>query len=395
MTAAASPISLLRGPPERGEGLSYPGGDGEIFMEKKLRIGLIGTGGIAHLHMRPYMSYEDVEVVGACDIVPGKARAFLDKYGLTEVPAFESAAEFVKSVQLDGVSVATYNTTHAECTIAALEAGVHVLCEKPMSFTLLQAVEMLRAQRKAKKILTIGFQPRYGYMRKKVDDMIASGLIGKVYFVQSGGGRRRGIPGGTFISKENAGYGCLGDIGCYSIDECLHAIKYPKPLTVSATATNHFGTNPKYWKDAENFQVDDFSTALVRLEGGVTFLFKQAWAMHANSLGDTQWLGTEGGIQIKNGFDEHNRPSKVMLFTDANGMQVDSQVLPSVGFNAYGYPPEQDNFAMKIRDFVDAIKTGGPDPIPGEEILYNQAICDGIYRSSQQGKEVEIIIPEI
>ncbi|MDR3120733.1 MAG: Gfo/Idh/MocA family oxidoreductase [Clostridiales bacterium] len=364
-------------------------------MGKKIRIGVIGTGGISHLHMRPYQSFDDVEVVGACDIVPGKARAFLDQYGLTGAPAFESAAEFVKSVELDGVSICTYNTTHAECTIAALEAGVHVLCEKPMSFTLQQAVDMLRAQRRAGKILTIGFQPRYGYMRRKVDEMIDSGAIGKVYYVQSGGGRRRGIPGGTFISKQNAGYGCLGDIGCYSIDECLHAIHYPKPLTVSAIATNHFGTNPKYWKDAEHFEVDDFSVALVRMEGGVTFVFKQAWAMHANSLGNTLWLGTDGGIEVRNGFDEHNHPSSVILYTDVNGMQVDSQVLPSVGFNAYGYPKDQDNFAAKIRGFVDAVKTGGPDPIPGAEIIRNQAICDGIYRSSMLGKEVEIEIPEI
>ena len=366
-----------------------------MHMGKKIRIGIIGTGGIAHAHMKPYMSFGDVEIVGACDIVPGKARAFLDTYDLTAAPAFERAEEFVRSVEMDGVSICTYNTTHAVCAIAALEAGIHVLCEKPMSFTLQEAVEMVRAQRKAKKILTIGFQPRYDYMRCKVDEMIGAGAIGKVYYVQAGGGRRRGIPGGTFVSKENAGYGCLGDIGCYTIDECLHAIAYPKPLTVSAMATNHFGTNPKYWPDAANFQVDDFSVAFVRMEGGVTFEFKQSWAMHANSLGDTLWLGTEGGIQVHNGFDTHNKPSRVMLFTDVNGMQVDSQVLPSVGFNAYGYPPTSDIFAAKIRAFVDAVITDGPDPIPAEEILINQAICDGIYRSSQLGREVDIDIPTI
>jgi predicted dehydrogenase len=133
----------------------------------------------------------------------------------------------------------------------------------------------------------------------------------------------------------------------------------------------------------------------VRLEGDITFIFRQSWAMHANSLGDTLWLGTEGGIEIKNDFDEHNHPSRVMLYTDHNGMQVDSQVLPSIGFNAYGYPKDADIFAMKIRGFVDAIKTNGPDPVPAEEILHNQAICYGIYQSSKLGKEVEIKIPKI
>ena len=363
--------------------------------KKKLRIGVVGTGGIAHAHMKPYMSFGDVEIVGACDIVPGKAREFLDVYGLTKAPAFEKVTDLVKSVPMDGASVCTYNTTHAECAIALLEAGVHVLCEKPMSFTLQEAVDMVRASRKAGKFLTIGFQPRYDYMRKKVDAIIDSGALGKVYYVQSGGGRRRGIPPGTFVVKDWAGYGCLGDIGCYSIDECLHAIHYPKPLTVSAIATNYFGKNPKYWPGADTFDVDDFSVALVRMEGDVTFVFKQSWAMHADTLGDTLWLGTEGAIKIKNGFDEHNLQSRVMFYTDVNGQHIDSVVLPTIPFNAYEAEGPVDVWPAKMRGFVDAVHTNGPAPVPGEEILYNQAICDGIYRSSQLKKEVEIVIPEI
>ncbi|MCL1796459.1 MAG: Gfo/Idh/MocA family oxidoreductase [Clostridia bacterium] len=363
--------------------------------KRKIRIGIVGTGGIANAHMKPYMTFDDVEIVGACDIIPGKARAFLDQYGLAGVPAFDSVKALIADIPMDGASVCTYNTTHAECVIALLEAGVHVLCEKPMSFTLQEAVNMVRASRKADKILTIGFQPRYDFMRKKVDAIIDSGVLGKVYYVQSGGGRRRGIPAGTFVDKAKAGYGCLGDIGCYSIDECLHAIRYPKPLTVSAIAANYFGTNPKYWPGAATFDVDDFSVALVRLEGDVTYLFKQSWAMHADTLGDTLWLGTEGAIKIENGYSEHNKPSRVMYYTDVNGNHIDSVVLPTIPFNAYEGSKPVEIWPAKMRGFVDAVLTGGPAPVPGEEILYNQAICDGIYRSSKLKKEVEIIIPEI
>ena len=362
-------------------------------MDRKLRIGIIGTGGIAGAHMAAYKQFDDVEIVGGADIVPGKAKAFFEKWDLPNAQAFESAEELIKNVEMDGVSVCTYNTTHAECAIAALEAGLPVQCEKPMSFTLQEAVDMVKASRKANKILTIGFQPRYSYMRRKVDEIIASGAIGKVYYIQSGGGRRRGIPGGTFVQAAKAGYGCLGDIGCYSIDECLHAVKYPKPLTVSAIATDYFGKNPKYWPGADTFDVDDFSVAFVRMEGDVTFLFKQSWAMHADSLGDTLWLGTEGGIKVINGFDYSNKPSRVMMFTDVNGQQVDSYVLPSHPFDAYENPEKIDIFKAKVRDFCDAIKEGRPAPIPGEEIVYNQAICDGIYRSAKLKKEVEIEIP--
>jgi Predicted dehydrogenases and related proteins len=364
-------------------------------MGDKLKIGICGTGGIAHAHMDRYVKFGDVEIVGACDIVPGKARAFLDEYGIKDKPAFNSVFELIKNVQMDGASVCTYNTTHAECAIALLEAGVHVLCEKPMSFTLQQAVDMVRASRKSGKFLTIGFQPRYDFMRRRVDNLIETGVIGKVYYIQSGGGRRRGIPGGTFVDESKAGYGCLGDIGCYSIDECLHAVKYPKPLTVSAIATDYFGKNPEYWPDAANFNVDDFSVALVRMEGDTTFVFKQSWAMHADSLGDTLWLGTKGAIKILNGHDELNRPSRVMYFTDINGQHVDSYIEPNVPFDAYGGAHPMDIWDGKMRGFVDALHTGGPAPVPGEEILYNQAICDGIYRSSKLHKEVEIEIPTI
>jgi predicted dehydrogenase len=363
--------------------------------QKKIRIGFVGTGGIAHVHIKPLLNFGDVEVVGACDIVPGRAREFLDKYGLAKAPAFENVKDLIKNVEMDGASVCTYNTTHAECSIALLEAGVHVLCEKPMSFTLQEAVDMVRASRKAKKILTIGFQPRHDYMRKKVDAMIESGALGKVYYMQSGGGRRRGIPAGTFVEKDKAGFGCLGDLGCYSIDECLHAIHYPKPLTVSAIATDYFGKNPKYWPGAATFDVDDFSVALVRMEGDVTYLFKQSWAMHADTLGDTLWLGTEGAIKIVSGFAEHNQLSRVMYYTDVNGQQIDSVVLPSILYNATADEKPVDVWVAKMRTFVDAILTNGPAPVPGEEILYNQAICDGIYRSSKLKKEVEIVIPTI
>lgn len=364
-------------------------------MEKKLRIGIVGTGGIAGAHMKAYRQFKDVEIVGGADIVPGKAREFFDRWDLPDALAFESVEDLLRETELDGVSICTYNTTHAECAIAALEAGVHVLCEKPMSFTLQEAADMVKASRRSGKILTIGFQPRYDYMRQRVDSIIDSGALGDIYYIQSGGGRRRGIPAGSFVDAAKAGYGCLGDIGCYSIDECLHAVHYPKPLTVSAIATDYFGKNPKYWPDPDNFDVDDFSVALVRMEGDMTFVFKQAWAMHADSLGDTMWLGTEGGIKISHDPLAKDRPSRVMYFTDVNGMQTDSYVLPSHPFNAYSAPKYSDIFDCKVRDFCDAILSGGPAPIPGEEIIYNQAICEGIYRSAKLKREVEIEIPSL
>jgi len=363
-------------------------------MSKKLKIGIIGTGGIAGAHLQSYRRMADeVEIVGGSDIVPGKARAFFDNAGLKDAKAFDNNEDLL-ALGLDGVSICTYNTTHAECTIAALEAGVHVLCEKPMSVTLEDAIKMYKKSKETGKILTIGFQPRYDPNMDLVREIVGSGVLGNVYYIQTGGGRRRGMPGGTFIRKELSGVGALADIGCYSLDMVLSAIGYPKPLTVSAVASNHFGTNPKYHSEAKDFTVDDFSVALIRLEGDIALDFRMSWAMHMDSAGDTMFFGTEAGLKIQpaglgtgwgGAWDGTIGP--ITMYNDVAG-QLSETSIPL-------RQPSDDRFFNKCKAFCDAIVTGGSAPIPTIESVYNQAIVDGIYRSSQLGKEVEIVLPEL
>ena len=361
---------------------------------KKLRIGIIGTGGIANAHLRSFMRMEDeVEIVGGSDIVPGKARAFFDKAGLTNAKAFDNNEDLL-ALGLDAVSVCTYNTTHAECTIAALEAGAHVLCEKPMSVTLEDALKMYKKSKETGKILTIGFQPRYDPNMDLVRDIVGSGVLGDIYYIQTGGGRRRGIPGGTFVRKELSGVGALADIGCYSLDMVLSAIGYPKPLTVSAFAADHFGKNPKYFDEAEHFSVDDFSVALIRLEGNIALDFRMSWAMHMDKMGDTMFFGKDAGLKIEpagvgtgwgGAWDGTIGP--ITMFNDIEGQLCETKIPLRT--------PSDDRFYSKVKAFCDAINAGGTAPIPLIESVYNQAICDGIYRSSQLGREVEIVLPEL
>ncbi|MGM9636382.1 MAG: Gfo/Idh/MocA family protein [Eubacteriales bacterium] len=361
---------------------------------RKLRIGFIGTGGIAHAHIKAYLKMPEVEIVGGADIIPGKARAFLDQYELFDAKDFEDAKELLK-MDLDAVSVCTYNSQHSVCTVQALEAGCHVLCEKPMSITLDQAVEMCRAEKKSGKILTIGFQPRYDENSMAVKELVASGRLGDVYYVQSGGGRRRGIPGRTFIDKDKAGVGALADIGCYALDFGLNTIGYPKPLTVSAVTYDYFGKNPKYCAEYERFSVDDFSAAFIRLEGGITFDFRMSWAMHMDTCGDFIFLGKDAGLKVR---QPHYLPwggawdgpiGEVTLMYDDEEGKPTSAPIPLK-------PQEKtDLFYKKVRSFVDAILTGGTAPVPTSQILYNQAILDGIIRSAESGHEVDIVIPQI
>lgn len=358
---------------------------------KKLRIGIIGTGGIANAHMDSYKNMPDVEIVAGADLVPGKAEAFFKNHGVEGVRCYESHEDLIANETLDAVSICTYNSTHAACTIAALNAGINVLLEKPMCVTTEEAVEMMRAEKKSGKILSVGFQPRFDANMRMIKKIVESGTLGKIYYIQTGGGRRRGVPNGTFIEKRTAGIGAMGDIGCYSLDMVLNAIGYPKPLTVSGYTSSFFGSNPKYNNptDAARFNVEDFAAAFIRLEGGVILDFRISWAMHADTPGDTLLLGTEGALRIPSTDCWNGSVGGPMtLYHDVAGVptQTTIPVLNNGGQNV---------FYLKVRSFLDACRNGTQSPVPTSQILYNQAIIDGIIRSAEQKKEIDIIIPEI
>ena len=365
---------------------------------KKMRVGIIGTGWIAHAHIQSYLNQPDVELVGGCDLIPGKAAAFFKQYNVENVKTdYKDHTEFLadKSLKLDAVSICTYNRQHVNCAIAAMEAGLDVLLEKPMSVTLDEAVELVRAEKRTGRVLSIGFQPRMDANMKKIKEIVESGELGDIYYIQTGGGRRHGIPfyAESFIKDETAGLGALADIGCYSLDMVLNAIGYPKPLTVTGYKSAFFGQNPQYYYHADpglakKFTVDDFAAAFVRLEGGIILDFRISWAMNMDTSGDTLILGTKGGLRIPstncwNG--TVGGPMKV--YHEVAGSQVETEI-PII-------PQKESLFDMKIRTFLDASKNHTPAPVPTSQILYNQAILDGIARSANAGKEIEIEIPEI
>ena len=373
----------------------------EVDASKKVRIGIIGTGWIADAHISNYLKMPDVEIVAGADLIPAKAEAFFKKHGVEGVKCYPSHKAMLddESLKLDGVSVCTYNMTHAECTIYALDKGVNVLLEKPMCVTLEEGIEILKAEKRSGKVLSIGFQPRFDPNMKMLKEVVQSGVLGKIYYLQSGGGRRRGIPtpfGTTFIEKETGGIGALGDIGCYSLDMLLNAIGYPKPLSVTGYTSDFFGTDPNYvgYKQSghpeyyKKFGVDDFAAGFVRLEGDIILDFRIAWAMNIDTPGDALILGTKGGLRIPstdcwNGSIGGN----LKLYSEVGGEQVVTEI-----------PMKKSDvpcFEVKIRSFLDAIKEGGKAPVPASQIIYNQAILSGIKKSADLGHEIEIEIPEI
>ena len=366
---------------------------------RRLKVGIIGTGWIAEAHIESYKQMDDVDIVAAADLIPGKAEAFMKRYGVEGVHFYPSHKEMIDNEQLDAVSICTYNTQHAVPTIYALEHGVNVLLEKPFTVTLDEAVEVCRAEKKSGKILSIGFQPRVDVNMQMIKKIVESGELGKIYYIQTGGGRRRGIPNSTFIEKSTGGIGAMGDIGCYSLDMVLNAIGYPKPLTVSGYKSDFFGTNPATQhpdrfhtaeENAKRFSVDDFAAAFVRLEGDIILDFRIAWAMNINTPGDTIILGTKAGLRIPS-TDCWNGTvgGEMTLYHDVAGVPTEEKI------PILKNPDDKGLFYHKVRSFLDAVLNDLPAPVPTSQILYNQAIIDGICRSAECGHELAIEIPEI
>lgn len=359
-------------------------------MSKNLRIGIIGSGGIASAHVAAYRQLPFVEIVAVADVIEGKASQFVEKEKLVGAAAYDGHRKLLEQ-DLDGVSICTPNVSHCETTVDSLRAGKQVLLEKPMSVTFGEALEMTRTAKETGNMLTLGFQPRYDPNMKLLQDIVQSGRLGKIYYAETGGGRRRGMPVGSFVSKKLAGAGAMADIGCYSLDMALNAMGYPRPLTVSAYTSSYFGRNPLYHPQADRFEVEDFGVALVRFENDLVLQFKISWAMHMDTLGATMFLGTDAGLKVT--------PAGTGPWSGVWDGAVGSMTLFHDEYGGHTQTPiplvehKLNLFHEKVRDFAEAVRDGRPAPIPGEQILIQQAIIDGVIRSSESRREVTIELP--
>ncbi|MCS7104351.1 MAG: Gfo/Idh/MocA family oxidoreductase [Thermofilaceae archaeon] len=348
---------------------------------KKLKVGIIGAGGIANNHAHYYRELPDVELSAVADVAQDRAREFALRWGIPPDGVFSEFSEMLRSVELDAVSICTPHKVHAKPAVEALKRGIHVLVEKPMASCGSEALEMYKAARSSGKILMVGFQTRWSPELRVAKRIVASGALGRVYYAETTlGGRRRGIPGSaTFTKKDLAGGGVLLDLGCYAIDNIMFVLGHPKPLAVSASIESAVGGQ----KDAlveggwawnpESFEVEDFVSAFIRFENGLTVLLKESWAMHLETLGSPFILGTKGGLRL----------SPLELYRDEWGYMA----------NTSFKLPQVDIYRERIRNFVEAVKKGGPSPIDPREIVMEMFIIDSIYESASKRKEVDVKLP--
>ena len=347
-----------------------------------LKVGLVGVGGISRTHMPGWAASEEAEVVAGSDI-SGEA---LEQWGaLHNINRLTTnAAELFSDPDIDIIDLCVPNMYHAPLAIAALEAGKHVICEKPLAPTPEQIKQMIAARDKAGKQLMTAQHFRFAGVSKAMKAEIDTGSLGDVYHARGWMLRRNGlIPTATFIEKKHSGGGPCIDIGVHILDLTLWFMGNPRPVAVSGVADARLAHHPgafATWRDGpipSSFDVEDYAVAFVRFETGATLVLEVSWLLHHDIRGEDMqaWIyGDEGGCHW---------PSAQFLDTNYTTRQFNNRTLQLT-------QDKMEPHALECVEFAKAIAAGAPSPVPAEQSLQVLAILDGIYRSQAEGREVSI-----
>ena len=351
---------------------------------KKLKVAVIGVGGISGGHITAYMANPNVELYAFCDINAERLKYMGERYGITRL--YTDEAEMLAELpELDAVSVCTWNSAHAPCTIMALNAGKHVLCEKPMATNVEDAEAMKAAAEKNGKLLMIGFIRRFSRDCNMVSELIQKNELGEVYYAKAVNLRRNGNPGGWFGEKARSGGGPLIDLGVHSIDLVRYLMGKPRAVSVYGATYDKLGARadiktPKFYVAASKTDHDicdceDLASVLIRFDNGATLAVEMSFALNVGQEENSvQIFGTKGGVKMS--MDE------VQVFSQLNGY------LSNVSFEGETGLDMKGGFAGEINHFVDCIQTGAPCRNSADDGIELMKILMASYESAATGHEV-------
>lgn len=347
-----------------------------------LRVGVIGLGGVSKTHMPGWKASEHAEVVAGSDI----SEEALERWGGEHEVADLSTdpADLLKNPDIDIIDVCTPNMYHTPLVVAALEAGKHVICEKPLAPTPDDIRTMIEARDRSGKELMTAQHFRFAGVSQAMKAEIDTGSLGDVYHARGWMLRRNGlIPTATFIEKKHSGGGPCIDIGVHILDLTLWMMGNPRPVTVSGVADARLAHLPgafATWREGpipSTFDVEDYAVAFVRFETGATLVLEVSWLLHHDIRGEDMqaWIyGDAGGCHW---------PSAQFLDTNYTTRQFNNRTLQLT-------QDKMEPHALECVEFAKAIAAGAPSPVPAEQSLQVLAILDGIYRSQAEGREVSI-----
>jgi predicted dehydrogenase len=351
-----------------------------------LRVGVVGLGWAGQQHLNAYLALPGVEVVGLSDANPARLGEIADQHGIAG--RFTDWRDLIAGAGIDAISVATPTFLHQPVAIGALEAGLHVLSEKPLARTGDEAQAMSDAAVKAGRVLHTAFNHRRRGDVQVLKRYVDEGRLGRVYYAKAHWLRRSGIPGlrSWFTNKEMAGGGPLLDIGVHVLDMALYLLGEPRVASVSATTYAEFGPRGRGASNSQKMQVDtayeveDLASAFLRLEGGRTLTLETSWAGYSGT-GDSfgvALFGAEGGgvIEVAN-----YRPDDTLrIYTDIAG--APAEIKPEL--------PPPGLHAAVVADFVAAVRSGDWTEHTSADGLARARIIDACYASAAAGHEVPV-----
>lgn len=351
---------------------------------EKIRIGVIGTGSIAMEHLRAYQKNPHVEIYALCDLNAELLAKRAAEFGVEHT--FTNCEDMLKLPEIDAVSVCTWNSAHAPCSIAALNAGKHVLCEKPMAMNAKEAMAMKKAAERNGKLLMIGFVRRFGNDCDILKDMIDNDQFGEIYYAKATYLRRNGNPGGWFGDKARSGGGPLIDLGVHVIDLSRYLLGGPKPVSVYGATFRKLGNRPDVKggkaylsaraNDTTVCDVEDLATALIRFDNGAVVSVEASFSLNLKKdVGSIELFGTKAGAKID---------PELEMYSELNGYMTNVTLTNPTALSFDGL------FAREIDHYVDCVRLGLPCRSPAEDGVTLMKILDAIYESAATGHEVII-----
>ena len=357
-------------------------------MSKILKVGIIGCGGIANgKHMPALKKLKEVEMVAFCDIDIEKAQKAAEEFGIADAAVYTDYVELLKDETIDVIHVCTPNKSHADITVTALEAGKHVMCEKPMAKTSADAKRMLDAAERTGKKLTIGYQNRFRDDSTYLYKTCKRGDLGDIYFAKAHAIRRRAVPTwGVFLNEEEQGGGPLIDIGTHALDLTLWMMNNYNPKYVVGNVYKKLGDQTETgnaWGDwnPEEYTVEDSAFGFITMEDGATIVLESSWALNSLETGEakTTLCGTLAGADMKDGL-RINKAEFGKLVTI-------KPTLDAAGVDFYD-GSKQSPADLEAKLWIESIINDTEPLVKPQEAFVVTQILEALYESAKTGKPV-------
>ena len=360
------------------------------FTNEKLKVGIIGCGGIANgKHMPALKNLDLCEMVAFCDIIVERAEKAAEEYGAPGAKVYEDYRKLLEDETIDVVHVCTPNRAHSFITVDALEAGKHVMCEKPMAINSAEAKKMLEAAKRTGKKLTIGYQSRQTdanqYLKREADE----GTFGDIYYARAIALRRRAVPTwGVFLNEYEQGGGPLIDIGTHSLDLSLWLMGNYKPAYCIGKTFRKLGKLPLIencsWDP--DMTVEDSAFGFVVMENGAVISVEAAWAINLNEANEAMMVlaGTKGGVDLFGGI-RFNGTRNGERYYDTYEHDAYTPPLMSSVVSADDEEDNEIEGQAEARQWIDAIINDTDPCVLPEQAYTVTRILEGIYESHKTG----------